>query len=736
MQIKHRLRSKRRWYRVGAAVLAGWHLVSSGLVAGLVELAAQVWGMAMAQPWLLVSVMLLVAPGAIVLLLRRHILRADNERMAGVSCRYLQGLNGLSVLIWLGWIGLSLTAESSHLLNSALGSEQNLWRASFELGLVVVPPVGAIASCYRLSYPVLVRIGQPVWTQSEWVWQVVWEQFRAFVPLVLFFGGSRFVFTQQFGLAVAWLGAACLSRILLTEWAERTSSPTPQALTSGELRDRIFALAQRAGIPLKQIYLMPSAKAQGANAFAIQGNSLLLTTDLLRYLNKREIDAIVAHELAHLQYRHPQILQAILVVVVVAIMISTSVAAIGGTSLLLTPVAGIVLLWLYYAYARRFEYAADRQAAWLTCDPTPLITGLVKLAHLSHTPLDAAQWGVLTTHPSVQQRLASLGYYYDISPNQIQQLLACLDWQTNCYALPEQKGLLFSTSFKQKAAFWFTGWVVGSLVLPPTLAAVIAQQHWSLTAHGLLHLAGLIGMLALLHIGLNCAPFWGYAKLKQHLRQKLQPNWQQSGIALADGLFVGLAPAASNRLYEGVPVWDMGFLTLCGDVLCYVGEQAQFGLQANQITQISYAKSSLGWWPTTALELTWQTQGQPCRKLKLQPYDVSSRRQLTHRVQQLKQQIESWHAEFMPCPQEATPLSHVALPPPNWGAVTSQAVDRRMAAQQLCRYLGLLVPVTVGVSIVLHLPWGWQPGSWLYIMMAGGLGAIVQVLPLCLDSDP
>ena len=66
------------------------------------------------------------------------------------------------------------------------------------------------------------------------------------------------------------------------------------------------SLAERAGVKLKQIYVLPDAKAQMSNAFARGDNAVMLTGSLLKHLSKREVDGILAHEIGHLKEKHPQ----------------------------------------------------------------------------------------------------------------------------------------------------------------------------------------------------------------------------------------------------------------------------------------------------------------------------------------------------------------------------------------------------------------------------------------------
>src|SRR6185295_17656777 len=90
-----------------------------------------------------------------------------------------------------------------------------------------------------------------------------------------------------------------------------------EAVSVGRLRDRIVELAEKAGVKIGQIYLLPTGKGQMANAFAASGNNLLLTDCLIKGLTEREMDAVIAHELTHLKHRHPRQLGSLMVFLIV-----------------------------------------------------------------------------------------------------------------------------------------------------------------------------------------------------------------------------------------------------------------------------------------------------------------------------------------------------------------------------------------------------------------------------------
>ena len=63
-------------------------------------------------------------------------------------------------------------------------------------------------------------------------------------------------------------------------------------------------LAQRAGLPMPKVYIIPD---QSPNAFATGRNpshaAVAATEGILRLLDEREIEGVIAHELAHVKHR-------------------------------------------------------------------------------------------------------------------------------------------------------------------------------------------------------------------------------------------------------------------------------------------------------------------------------------------------------------------------------------------------------------------------------------------------
>src|SRR5262249_54947590 len=154
---------------------------------------------------------------------------------------------------------------------------------------------------------------------------------------------------------------------------------------------RCFELAGRVGTKLEQLYLLPSGRGRLVNAFASSGNLVLLSELLVRKLTRREVDAVVAHELGHLAEKHVKKARGCLGFILLAVF---------GTGLLVlaakmgwhkwvdlerwwfpavgVPILLVITLGTYRT--RRWERVADAAAVRLTGDPEALITGLAKVS--------------------------------------------------------------------------------------------------------------------------------------------------------------------------------------------------------------------------------------------------------------------------------------------------------------------------------------------------------------------
>jgi heat shock protein HtpX len=162
-----------------------------------------------------------------------------------------------------------------------------------------------------------------------------------------------------------------------------------------ELHAIVADLAQRAGLPMPKVYVIPS---EAPNAFATGRSprhaAVAATQGLLRLMDREQVSAVLAHELAHVGNRDT-LIAAVAATIVGAISYLAQMAQFaalfggrggddeGGSNplalLLVTIVAALGATVLQLAVSRSREFEADARAARLLGTGEPLASALEKL---------------------------------------------------------------------------------------------------------------------------------------------------------------------------------------------------------------------------------------------------------------------------------------------------------------------------------------------------------------------
>ena len=141
-------------------------------------------------------------------------------------------------------------------------------------------------------------------------------------------------------------------------------------------------LRQRAGLPMPTVAVAPSEQP---NAFATGRNPehavVCVTAGIVRALPPRELEGVIAHELAHIQHRH-MLVGAVAATMAGAIAMLASIArwglilgGFGGRDdrgdnpvalLIMAIVAPVAAAIIHMAISRQNEYQADATAARIT----------------------------------------------------------------------------------------------------------------------------------------------------------------------------------------------------------------------------------------------------------------------------------------------------------------------------------------------------------------------------------
>jgi heat shock protein HtpX len=190
------------------------------------------------------------------------------------------------------------------------------------------------------------------------------------------------------------------------------------------------ALAGRAGLSRPPtVYFIPSPMLQAMAAGSREAPAVAVTSGLLRTLSRRELAAVLAHEIAHI--RHGDLL--VLRLATAAATLTRGMAYLGALVLLAllpvlwasgmvpSPLALVLLLAapllsdvLTLSLSRRREFLADAGAVELTGDVAALTEALARIWRLQGDDWErlasrGARWlRWFRTHPTVEDRIAAL----------------------------------------------------------------------------------------------------------------------------------------------------------------------------------------------------------------------------------------------------------------------------------------------------------------------------------------
>ncbi len=212
----------------------------------------------------------------------------------------------------------------------------------------------------------------------------------------------------------------------------------PANLDQAWLLDTVGRLAAKAGLPRPEVAVYEGAP----NAFATgpsRTNSLVaVSTGLLQGMNRRQVEAVLAHEVAHIANGDMVTLTLIQGVVNTFVIFLSRAAAyavdsflrkndeetsgpgIGYfiTSMVFEILFGILASIVVMYFSRQREYRADMGAAQLMGDRQPMIDALRALGSLGsgELPKEIAASGIsgrgmtalLSSHPPLESRIAAL----------------------------------------------------------------------------------------------------------------------------------------------------------------------------------------------------------------------------------------------------------------------------------------------------------------------------------------
>lgn len=210
---------------------------------------------------------------------------------------------------------------------------------------------------------------------------------------------------------------------------------TPQQ--GGDLYALTAALADRAGLPMPKLYLLPTEQP---NAFATGRNpdnaAVAVTQGLLRGLSREELAGVIAHELAHIKYRDTLTMTVTATMAGAIAMMGNMMLFSGGRdgrggglgailAMILAPLAATMV---QMAISRAREFEADAEGARICGQPMALASALGRISQMAgrtqnmaaeRNPASAAMFIInplsglrmdklFATHPPTEERISRL----------------------------------------------------------------------------------------------------------------------------------------------------------------------------------------------------------------------------------------------------------------------------------------------------------------------------------------
>ncbi|MCD4484733.1 protease HtpX [Chromobacterium vaccinii] len=251
--------------------------------------------------------------------------------------------------------------------------------------------------------------------------------------------GMLLMFSAVLGFGGAFISLA-LSKTM-AKWSTGARVITqPSGQTEAWLLNTVRKLADRAGLPMPEVAVYegePNAFATGPS----RSNSLVaVSTGLLANMNEEEVEAVLAHEIAHIRNGDMVTLTLIQGVVntfvfflarVVGYLVdswlkrdeenSSAGTGIGYfvTVIVCEIVFGILASVVVMYFSRQREFRADAGAAELLGSPRPMANALRRLGGIEADGLPKSMaasgiaggrglLGLFATHPSMEERIAAL----------------------------------------------------------------------------------------------------------------------------------------------------------------------------------------------------------------------------------------------------------------------------------------------------------------------------------------
>jgi Zn-dependent protease with chaperone function len=551
--------------------------------------------------------LLLTVPGAIAWVLRRRAARRANHSAP------------LPAVVWVSWIQLGAWM---------------LWLVALPPGAIVtllsdVPlhseylilAAGAVAFCIppllaTAIFMVVLRRGAD--PNSDGFPGFAAASLLLELPLTIWVGFAltgMALFTQYPRAPVVGAVMGLAIGVIVSALVRRGGLKGLTLLEADELQARARQIAQQAGVKLNGLVVFRHRHVRQANAFAHRRSRQILVSDrLLESLTKREVDAVIAHELGHLRGWSgsfpPKLYWAYLPTYFAFWLVLSPTGMFAGLEPYIA-IAAVGALLFSAQLSQGRELVADARSAQMNGDPHGMIAGLARLVKLAGHP---TSWGKLTglilSHPSLDRRALALAARFGFPASWALAIVADPDALERGTAAVVSHYAITGSSPYGDVTFSQTAKAVHILrsawLFPGCLTLqVFAITYAVLGPHGTGGVfpytgAFLIGLPLVLWTSFRLHFWWSGRFLKKTM--------QQIALRLPSGTrgdFVGLLPGDAMEPVQGFFYWDLGRLCLDGDRMEYTGERVRFSLPRSAVSSIEIVAGPLAWRRRRGILIRW-----------------------------------------------------------------------------------------------------------------------------------
>lgn len=374
---------------------------------------------------LMVAVAALLLPIAMTLWFRWAALRADEAKQRLIWADYRSfGRFILAATVTVWWVIWDLAGRSSVVSIFVRTWPRTSEIFSAESWRFWLPPTVSLGVFLLMCSEVDKVVLRLHWTAADSVRQAWWRLVSFVIPLLMVAAGFGLILDKKLG-GIAWLLAAGVVSKIGTGFLRRAEGMKFNTLKSGEYRNRALRVARGMGVTLRRVFVVPAGKGHLTNAYGMS-NAIALTDNLGQYLNDRQLEFVVAHEVAHVKLRHGRI--HLLLVVMIFSITAFSFFLFPLQNEHFRPLAQLVaifgpLIALYYC-SRRFEYSADREAIEFTDAPEIAVLALAKLHHVRELPAASDAFTELfMTHPTFAHRVGAIVNNGQIAADRLPRVL-------------------------------------------------------------------------------------------------------------------------------------------------------------------------------------------------------------------------------------------------------------------------------------------------------------------------